>query len=274
MALEQGLPMTRRARLKGRLGPLLPPLLVARAAARTLSEQFGLNLRWLLGLRSLLAFAAEYRLFRRMSGSSAFELRAENIYPQLTDRTAATPIEPIYFLQDTWCAGRIAAARPAHHVDIGSAIKSMALIAQFVPITFVDIRSIDIPVPGLTYREGSILQLPMGDRSVPSLSSLCVIEHIGLGRYGDPPDAFGSEKAVVELVRVLADGGNLYVSVPVDDVSRVYFNAHRAFTRDYFLSLFSGLELVEERYIYGRALTERYRPDGGFGTGLYHLRRS
>jgi hypothetical protein len=100
-----------------------------------------------------------------------------------------------------------------------------------------------------------------------------VIEHIGLGRYGDPFDARGSEKAAAELGRVLTRGGELYVSVPVDAECRIYFNAHRAFTRDYLLSLFPGFELLEERYIYGRSLVPVCDPARGFGTGLYHLRR-
>ena len=100
-----------------------------------------------------------------------------------------------------------------------------------------------------------------------------MIEHIGLGRYGDPFDVRGSEKAAAELLRVLARGGNLYVTMPMDAACRIYFNAHRAFTRDYLLSLFPGLVLLEERYIYGRALCRAYDPEQGFGTGLYHLHR-
>lgn len=249
------------------------PLKAARAAARALRDQFGFSLKWLGALEPFIGFGVEYRRFRRLNQGSPFALRLGDILPSLTDRTSATPIEPIYFLQDTWCAGRIAAVRPVSHVDIGSAIRAMALIAQFVPVTFVDIRLIDIEVRNLTFQAASILELPFADRSIASLSSLCVIEHIGLGRYGDPLDARGSEKAAAELARVLAPGGDLYVSVPVDEECRIYFNAHRAFTRDYVLALFPGLRLTEERYIYGRELTLQYRPAGGFGTGLFHFRR-
>lgn len=248
-------------------------LRAAAAVARTLRDQFGFSPRWLFAFKALVGFVVEYRQFRRLNRGSSFALRGGDIIPCLSDRTAATPIEPIYFLQDTWCAGKIAALRPASHVDIGSAIRAMALIAQFVPVTFVDIRRIDVEAPNLQFRVGSVLQLPFPDRSVASLSSLCVIEHIGLGRYGDPLDALGSEKAATELARVLSSGGDLYVSVPVDDESRIYFNAHRAFTREHVLSLFGELRLMEERYIYGRELTLEYRPAGGFGTGLFHFRR-
>jgi SAM-dependent methyltransferase len=246
---------------------------VLRAIRHTLRDQFGLGFAWLAGLGRLANFWGEYRRYERLNAGGAFALRARDIQPCLTDRTATTPVEPTYFLQDTWFARKIAAQRPASHVDVGSSVKSMALVAQFIPVTLVDIRPVEIEVTGFSFQAGSVLSLPYADDSQASLSSLCVIEHIGLGRYGDPFDARGSEKAAAELRRVLAPGGDLYVSVPVDAESRIYFNAHRAFTRDHLLSLFPDLVLREERYIYGRSLVESYAPDRGFGTGLYHLRR-
>lgn len=249
------------------------PLRVIREGWRALADQFGLGFRWVGGIVRLGKFAGEYRHFRQLNAGSPFVLRGQDILPCLTDRTATTPIEPTYFLQDTWFARKIAEQRPPSHIDVGSSVKSMALVAQFVPVTLVDIRPVDLAVAGFSFLEGSVLHLPFADGSVASLSSLCVIEHIGLGRYGDPFDARGSEKAAAELCRVLAPGGNLYVSVPVDAECRIYFNAHRAFTREYVLGLFPGLQLTEERYIYGRAVFAAYAPERGFGTGLYHLRR-
>ncbi len=123
----------------------------------------------------------------------------------------------------------------------------------------------------LRFAEGANPKLPFADASVKSLSSLCVVEHIGLGRYGDPLDPTGSERAIAELKRVLAPGGDLYISVPLDDQSRVYFNAHRAFGEADLLALFAPFEVIERRYIYrGRFLEE---PEKGFGVGCYHLHR-
>ncbi len=226
------------------------------------------------GLLQLGVFAGDYRRLRRLNHGGAFDLSAKNLSPFLRDRTETTPLDPIYVLQDSWFARKISERRPSNHVDVGSSARSMTVIAQFVPITFVDIRPVEIDLPGFTFVSGSILALPFADRSVLSLSSLCVIEHIGLGRYGDTIDALGSEKAASELARVLSPGGNLYVSVPVDPQCRIYFNAHRAFSRDYLLKLFADLQLVEERYIYDRSVTTAYDPQRRFGTGLYHFRRT
>jgi SAM-dependent methyltransferase len=247
---------------------------VARAVRHALADQYGVNFRWLGAGIDLGRFWREYRFFRRLNRGSAFALQGRHLAPCLIDRTATTPVEPTYFLQDTWFARKIAEQRPASHVDVASSAKSMALIAQFVPVTHVDIRPVEIAVDNFTFRAGSVLALPFADGALASVSSLCVIEHIGLGRYGDPFDAQGAEKASAELTRVLAPGGHLYVSVPVDEECRIYFNAHRTFTREYLLGLFPTLALCEERYIYDRTLVPAYAPARGFGTGLYHFRRA
>ncbi|GAH11658.1 unnamed protein product, partial [marine sediment metagenome] len=96
-------------------------------------------------------------------------------------------------------------------------------------------------------------------------------EHIGLGRYGDKIDPDGSEKAIKELKRVLKPNGNLYISLPIDSNNQIYFNAHRAFTKEYVMELFNDLLLKDEKYIYGKTVYNNYKKEKGFGTGLYHF---
>ena len=251
-----------------------PPLLVLLTCVQALSRQLGAGLPLSRGVRAYRWFTRDWRAFRRLDHHRRFALDPVNLDPYLTDRTETTPVEPVYFVQDTWFAGRIAQRRPERHVDVGSSAKTMALVAQFIPVTMVDIRPVPLTVPGFTFARGSILALPFADGAVASLSSLCVIEHIGLGRYGDDLDPEGSEKAVAELRRVLAPGGDLYLSVPVDAECQVYFNAHRAFTREYVLELCAGLELVTEQHLYGFDVVPAYDAARGFGTGMYHFRRS
>jgi SAM-dependent methyltransferase len=156
---------------------------------------------------------------------------------------------------------------------VGSSVKTIGILSQFTPTTMIDIRPADVTLENLSFLEGTILALPFDDGTIGSLSSICVLEHIGLGRYGDPLDPWGSEKSCAELRRVLKPGGDLLISVPVDEACRVHFNAHRTFTRDYVLRLFPDCSLVEERYIYGTRLEHRYDALQGFGTGLFHFRK-
>jgi hypothetical protein len=71
-----------------------------------------------------------------------------------------------------------------------------------------------------------------------------VVEHIGLGRYGDPLDSNGDLKAISELKRVLAVGGTLLFVVPVGQ-PKIMFNAHRIYSYEQIVSYFSELELTE-----------------------------
>lgn len=192
------------------------------------------------------------------------------LYPCLGDDTAETLIEPTYFYQDTWAFEKIVNQRPTQHIDVGSHHTFVALLSKVLPVTMVDIRPLSLPLDTLKFKQGSILELPFADESVESLSSLCVVEHIGLGRYGDPLDPQGTEKAIAELKRVIAPKGNLYLSLPLDDDNRTYFNAHRAFTEDYILKLLHPFKVVDSQYIYGQEFSSNKRT--GFGTGCYHLR--
>lgn len=206
-----------------------------------------------------------------MESSSQINL-LNNLMPCLHDASATTSIEPIYFYQDAWAFEHIVKARPAWHVDVGSHHKFVALLSKVIPVTMVDIRPLSLQLSTLTFREGSILNLPFDNASVSSVSSLCVAEHIGLGRYGDPLDPHGTEKAIAELKRIIAPGGYLYLSVPLDDDNRTYFNAHRAFRESYLFSLFDPFEVVETKYIYGSDFCDS--PGDGFGTGCFWLKRT
>jgi cyclopropane fatty-acyl-phospholipid synthase-like methyltransferase len=62
-----------------------------------------------------------------------------------------------------------------------------------------------------------------------SISSLHAIEHFGLGRYGDRLDPNGYKVGFNNILKMLKPDGDLYISFPISNQNRVYFNAHRAF---------------------------------------------
>jgi SAM-dependent methyltransferase len=222
-------------------------------------------------LRSYIRFWKTFVHYRRLNGRAPCAL--EDIEAQIGDWHATTPLS-FYFYQDTWAFRKIVERRPRQHVDIGSTALLVGCIAGVTPTISIDVRPLKVCVPGLEARAGNIVEMPFPDNSIASLSALCVIEHIGLGRYGDPVDPDGTRKAARELARVLAPGGDLYVSAPVGR-SYVAFNAHRSFTRNEFEGLFPSLTLIEYQIVNNNGAATEINPDPRLGlhVGLFHFRK-
>jgi SAM-dependent methyltransferase len=228
--------------------------------------------RRLYSLIRLPRFFAEWRAYRQRSGE---RVAAADLYPCLTDRTAQTPFDPHYFHQGAWIARKLAKNRPAAHVDIASSVLTVSVFSAFVPTTFVDFRPLPVNLSNLETRAGDIAHLPFADGELQSLSCLHVIEHIGLGRYGDPLDPDGLRKAAAELKRVVAPHGRLYLSTPIGR-ERVYFNAHRVSSPSGLMALFEGFDLASFALVDDQGA---FRPDAkpadgeslDYGCGLFEF---
>lgn len=202
--------------------------------------------RPLLGLFYLPRFFMHWAKYARNTDNKKACLL--DIQPCLGDWSEHTPFDAHYFYQGAWLARRIRIANTERHVDIGSSVLTLSVLSGFVETTFVDYRALQASLPGLNSIAGNILDLPFANDTVSSLSCLHVIEHIGLGRYGDPIDPQGSEKAARELQRITNTGGRLYLSLPVGR-ERVCFNAHRVHAPVSVLGMFSQMKLEEFSYV-------------------------
>jgi hypothetical protein len=191
-------------------------------------------------LLSLPQFRKSAKIFRSMLPSDI----AMEEFPILCDMTSNTSFDRDYMYHPAWAARIIAKTNPKKHVDISSTLIFSALVSAFVPVDFYDFRPADIKLSNLNSGKADLTKLDFKDNSIRSLSCLSTIEHIGLGRYGDPLDPDGDKKAMSELSRVLAKGGNLLVAVPVGK-PRVIFNAHRIYSYKQIIDGFKELDLVE-----------------------------
>lgn len=191
-------------------------------------------------------FLRDYCVFRRMSGGSRarFRLAWGERYPCLADRTAETGFDRHYVFHPAWAARILAETRPAFHVDVSSSLRFSTLVSSFIPVKLFEYRPVGLSLSGLAQGVADLRALPFRDGSVRSLSCMHVVEHVGLGRYGDPLDPEGDLKAIAELVRVLAPGGALLFVVPVGR-PRIMFNAHRIYACDQVLDAFGALSLRE-----------------------------
>lgn len=187
-------------------------------------------------------YLSDWSRYKQLPGAEPIRFR--DSYPCLEDRTATTSFDPHYFYQAVWATDRITQQKPGLHIDIGSDNRFVGLLTTRLPVTFVDIRPLKAKLPHLTCLSGDLLNLPFGANSIKSLSCLHTVEHVGLGRYGDPLNPAGTELACRELARVLARGGNLFFSTPVGK-PRTCFNAHRVHSPQQVLEYFKGLELTE-----------------------------
>jgi len=196
-------------------------------------------LRWL-------RFGLEFVAFRRRAKGHAerFSLNWSDRWPCLDDRTPTTDFDRHYVFHPAWAARVLAKTAPDEHVDISSTLHFCTLVSAFVPVRFFDYRPAPVTLAGLTCGAADLTRLPFADRSLASLSCMHVLEHVGLGRYGDPVDYDGDLKAIAELRRVVAPGGTLLIVVPVGR-PRVQFNAHRIYAYRQIVEAFAELTLRE-----------------------------
>ena len=224
----------------------------------------------------VMKYFAGWIRYSNLPGSEKLSLI--NSYPCLYDKTSVTGIDKHYFYQGLWAMKNICNIKPDKHVDVGSDNKWVGWLATQIPVVSIDIRPLPVEVDGLECRNGSILSLPFNDDSVKSISCLHVVEHVGLGRYGDPFDVKGTEKACQELTRVLAIGGLLYISLPIGK-PRVCFNAHRISDPGSVIEYCEGLTLEEFSVIDDDGIfIENTNPlnygDSYYACGLYIFKKN
>ena len=195
-----------------------------------LSSQLGFDPRhFLRAILGIPFFLRDWHKFRRGYAGKL------TLMPCLHDRwKEGGTTNSEYFWQDLIVAQWIFAANPQRHVDIGSRVDGfVAHVASFREIEVFDARPITTQVPGVIFKKANLmlpLSLPSdgGGGYCDSLSCLHVIEHFGLGRYGDPVDTHGHKYGIANMARLLKPCGRLYISTPIGQ-ERVEFNANRVF---------------------------------------------
>lgn len=162
------------------------------------------------------------------------------------DKEAGIP-SPHYFAQDIWGGNKVFRNNPLCHYDIGSRLDGfIAHLLTFREVYYIDIRPLPYDIPGLHFVQGDATTLDkIENGTVESLSCFHAMEHFGLGRYGDKIDPDAYIKAAKAMQRVLKEGGRLYIGVPISREDRLIFNAHRLFSIQTVLELFSEMTLED-----------------------------
>jgi hypothetical protein len=191
-------------------------------------------------------FIRDFEKYKKLAEATddRFALDWRNIYPHLGDKTASTTFDRHYIYHIAWAARIVALTKPKFHVDISSSLHFCTVVSAFIPVRFYDYRPVNLQLNQLSTDYADLTSLPFEDGSLRSLSSMHVVEHVGLGRYGDALDPTGDLKAMTELQRVLATSGSLLFVVPVGK-PRIMFNAHRIYSHEQILSYFTEMELKQ-----------------------------
>lgn len=169
-----------------------------------------------------------------------------------------------YWAHCAIAARYVAKRMPRQHVDIGSYAYFAGLVSAFVEsFIFVDLRPLPWPFPNLSSVTADARHLPFDNDSIESMSCLHVIEHIGLGRYGDEIDAEGDRKAAREMIRCLKPGGQLVIVAPMCEKPKVTFNSDRYYSAVMLNDLFAPLKRTEFSYILGAVVPFTSVPSNG-----------
>ncbi len=207
-----------------------------------------------------------------------FPVNLEELWP-LDERTPSLSFDPHYVLHTSWAARTLAATRPEKHVDISSSVYFSSIVSSFIPVDFYDYRPAPLALSGLKSEAADATRLPFPDESIESLSCMHVVEHIGLGRYGDPVDPDGDLRAVSELKRVVRPGGQLLFVVPIGR-PRLVFNAHRIYSYDQIVKYFDGFSIEDFSLVPDTMLDGRWTLAAGdreladrqsYGCGCFRL---
>jgi hypothetical protein len=180
--------------------------------------------RILAALRELRRYSRDYRAF---SSKQTWQIVK---HPYLFDRYQGAGSLGEYFFQDLYVARQVIELNPRRHIDVGSRIDGFAAhLACVREVEVLDIRPSPAAVDGISFWQVDISRLgPEWHGVADCASCLHALEHFGLGRYGDDLDPDGWIAGLAGLQAILAEGGILWLSVPVG-MERVEFNAHRVF---------------------------------------------
>jgi len=208
-------------------------------------------IRYLKNIRSFLNFPEKARLKKEILTFSSSTQKADRFELDIKDnwyiseKTSVTNFDRHYVYHTSWAARCIQKISPELHIDISSSLFFCGIVSAFCKIDFYDYRPPELVLDNLSCKKIDLTNLDFPDNSIKSLSCMHTIEHIGLGRYGEPLDYDGDIKALQELKRVTAPDGNLLIVVPVGKKSKIIFNAHRIYHPSLLIKYFDGFDLLE-----------------------------
>lgn len=248
----------------------------------------GINIIKFLNIRYLPWYIKNYIIFKKKNLHFDDRLKYSNYFlPVLGEhKELSSSVIKHYFSQDLLVASYIYKDGPVKHVDFGSRIDGfVAHVASFRKIEVFDIRNNKMQHKNIIFKKKDIMNIePKLNNYCDSLSCLHTLEHLGLGRYGDKIDPHGHIKGFANLIKILKPNGKLYLSFPISDRNKVFFNSERTFNAKEILKWLDSkdckLKIIKFDYIddnekiYLNASINSSRLDNiNYGCGIYTLKK-
>jgi SAM-dependent methyltransferase len=117
-----------------------------------------------------------------------------------------------------WICARIPSG-PGAALEFGCGHSYLSLVAAergFIS-TALDLLSVswNYTHPALRFVQGDILRMTWEPSSIDLILNCSVVEHVGLGRYGDDTESNGDIAAMAALRRLLRPNGRMLMTLPV-----------------------------------------------------------
>lgn len=141
---------------------------------------------------------------------------------------------------------------PGTILDIGSVHTRLPITLASRGYRVVSLDYLPYPYrhPNLRAVQGDAMRCPFAAKSFDAILAISVIEHVGIGHYGDPSRDIGDREAVREIARLLRPGGRAILTVPfgraLTDASKRVYDPARLST------LLAPLPLTRREYAWSR----------------------
>lgn len=188
--------------------------------------------------------------FKFKKENKRFRLSFFDLSPILNEKTKVTNFDSHYIYHTAWAMRKVKQIKDNYnidkHIDFSSSLHFCTSLSAFISVQFYDYRPAFLTLSNLKSQHADLTNLAnFLDDSVKSISCMHVIEHIGLGRYGDSVDPDADIKAIEELKRICAIRGNILFVTPVGK-EKIMFNAHRIYSFNTIKNIFGdNFELKE-----------------------------
>ena len=208
-----------------------------------LLNNFGLRLAFVRRMPG--TFKKEYR--RRYA-----ELKRNNkgfdVFKEIYYEVGSHPMQHSDF-ELAFASGLIAKYEPERILDIGSwRYWIIGLLAHY-NVTTIDVRDRRPVMDNETVVTSDAKELRLQADTFDAVTSVCALEHFGLGRYGDDFDLDADRKAIREWTRVLKPGGHLIFTTQITrGQPSIGFNGGRIYNYDMIRLLCTGLTCIEEKF--------------------------